>query len=62
MGNYVSIKKGENTWCVYDYQRKATILKSVSPNTSYNEEVCKKTVDVLNKNYEANNIEVPDNN
>lgn len=42
MGNYVSIKKGENTWCVYDYQRKATILKSVSPNTSYNEEVCKK--------------------
>ncbi|MCF3107290.1 hypothetical protein LL912_00725 [Niabella sp. CC-SYL272] len=45
---FKAIKRGENTWIVYDENRGAAITKSVSPNASYNKEVAEVIADLLN--------------
>lgn len=51
MENRYEVKKvGVNgTYAVYDKVRKVTVLKSVTPQATYNEQVCKEAVYGLNK-------------
>lgn len=47
---YEAIKRGANTWVVFDHKRQCAILKSVTTSANYNKEVCKATTILMNVN------------
>lgn len=47
---YQAKKSGENTWSIYDNVRKCSIVKSMSPQAKYNQQVVEQIAKLLNLN------------